>query len=67
MVRLGEKVSFVVDSFGFKETNSDVVVVMPGIRIGSNKNAFQIGLTQVYVDDEFIPFPIPTLGWFKRF
>ena len=67
MVRLGEKVSFIVDSFGFKETNSDVVVVMPGIRIGSNKNAFQIGLTQVYVDDEFIPFPIPTLGWFKRF
>lgn len=67
MVRLGEKASFIVDSFGFSETNSDVVIIMPGIRFGSTKNAFQIGLTQVYVDDEFIPFPIPTLGWFKRF
>ena len=67
MARLGEKVSFIVDSYGFKETKNNVYIVMPGIRIGSNKSAFQIGLTQLYYNNEFVPFPIPTLGWFKRF
>ncbi|PJA09989.1 MAG: hypothetical protein COX70_00225 [Flavobacteriales bacterium CG_4_10_14_0_2_um_filter_32_8] len=68
MARLGKKVSFIVDSYGFRETNNNnVFIIMPGIRLGDNKSAFQIGLTQVYYHDDFIPFPIPTLGWFKRF
>lgn len=67
MFKMGNRVSFIIDSFGFMENDYNFLFIMPGLRIGDNKRAFQIGLTQLYVDNQFIPFPLPTLGWFRRF
>lgn len=66
MLRIGKRASFIVDSFGFMENNYNFLLVMPGIRLGDNNKAFQFGFTQLYIDNQFVPFPIPTLGWFKR-
>lgn len=67
MFKMGQRVSFIVDSYGFFESDQNFLIIMPGIRIGNNSRAFQLGLTQIYVDNKFIPIPIPTLGWFRRF
>lgn len=67
MLKIGKRASFIVDSFGFMENNYNFLLIMPGIRLGDNNRAFQFGFTQLYIDNEFVPFPIPTLGWFKRF
>jgi len=70
MFKFGDSVAFILDSFGFTDynnNNNNFLLVMPGLRFGSNDKAFQFGFTQLYVDNQFVPFPIPTVGWFKRF
>ncbi|MDT8412143.1 MAG: hypothetical protein RQ875_06775 [Vicingaceae bacterium] len=67
MFKVGQRTAFILDSYGFSESTHNFLIIMPGVRIGNNDKAFQFGLTQLYIDNQFAPFPLPTLGWFKRF
>lgn len=74
LVRVGPKTTFVFDSFIFNDNQNQPFgnvnyysVLIPGIRIGDTKKAFQFGLAQFYYEDEFFPVPIPVLGWFRTF
>ncbi len=45
---------------------TDVIVLTPGIRWHQSEGkAFQFGFTGLIVDGEIIPFPIPTVQWFR--
>lgn len=50
-----------------KERSPNLAVLLPGIRwhLDSNK-AFQFGFTGFYYDNEFVPFPIPMVQWFRK-
>ncbi len=61
--RLGERVSFVGDSFIYAK-DGVVAVLVPGLRFDRNKGgAFQFGLGGLIVDGEVVPFPVPMLSW----
>ena len=66
MVRLGESISLIGDSFIYAGPNP-VALVMPGLRFSRREGrAFQFGLAGIVFEGNAIPFPIPVLGWFVR-
>ena len=65
--RIGRKIAFVGDSFIYT-SHEFFAVFIPGLRFSSSPDkAFQLGFAGVYVDGEFLPSPIPMLGWFRIF
>jgi hypothetical protein len=50
-----------------RERTPNLALIMPGIRWQMDKNkAFQFGFTGFYLDNEFMPAPIPTVQWFRK-
>lgn len=51
----------------YTEKSPGLAIILPGIRwhLDSNK-AFQFGFTGFYYDNEFVPFPIPMVQWFRK-
>lgn len=50
-----------------RERTPNLALIMPGIRWQMDKNkAFQFGFTGFYLDNEFLPTPIPTVQWFRK-
>jgi hypothetical protein len=49
------------------ERSPNLALILPGIRwqIDSDR-AFQFGFTGFYFDNEFIPFPVPMVQWYRR-
>ncbi len=71
MAKIGKKLSLVVDSFivpAVGSIGSGGGLIMPGLRYQIEpKSAFQYGFAMLVVDQELLPFPMPMLGWFKKF
>lgn len=62
--RLGERVSFVGDSFIYAKQDV-VAIIVPGLRFDNTKGgAFQFGLGGLMINGDIIPFPVPFLSWF---
>lgn len=50
-----------------KEKSKPIAILLPGIRWQMNPDAaFQFGFTGFYFEDEFQPFPIPMVQWYRR-
>lgn len=50
-----------------RERTPNLALILPGIRWQMDKNkAFQFGFTGFYLDNEFLPTPIPTVQWFRK-
>lgn len=49
------------------EKGKPLAILLPGIRwqIDADR-AFQFGFTGFYVDNEFLPFPVPMVQWYRR-
>ncbi|MBN1927452.1 MAG: hypothetical protein JW798_16585 [Prolixibacteraceae bacterium] len=49
------------------EQSPNLAIIMPGIRwqVDTDK-AFQFGFTGFYFDNEFVPFPIPMIQWYRK-
>jgi hypothetical protein len=83
MTHLGKRISFVFDSFivpDFQQTttsngytyvshrNNTVALIISGIRIqGKNGNSFQFGFAGLYMQEEMVPLPIPSVQWLRQF
>jgi len=66
MVRLGKNISLVGDSFIYAGSDFAALFI-PGLRFSRNESrAFQFGFAGAYGDGQFVPFPIPMLGWFLK-
>jgi len=49
------------------ERSPNLAIILPGIRWQMNPNAaFQFGFTGFYYDNEFQPFPIPMVQWYRK-
>lgn len=72
IAKIGKNTSFVFDSFFYVEDNAGsnngvYGIMIPGIRVqGRHDSAFQFGFSGLYGEGEFVPVPIPMLGWFKK-
>lgn len=50
-----------------RERTPNVAILLPGLRWQLDADrAFQFGFTGVNFDNEFIPYPIPMVQWFRR-
>jgi hypothetical protein len=50
-----------------KEVTPNLAIILPGIRWQMNPNsAFQFGFTGFYYDNQFQPFPIPMVQWYRK-
>jgi hypothetical protein len=75
MVKLGKKTSFIFDSYMVFGESGDVLnqipsilVVIPALRLElSHYRAFQFGFTGINAGGQWLPIPIPTLKWFRKF
>jgi hypothetical protein len=64
--RLGERISFVGDSFIYAKEDV-VAIIVPGLRFDNSKGgAFQFGLGGLVVNGDVIPFPVPFISWFVK-
>ncbi|MCB0401180.1 MAG: hypothetical protein KDD41_03795 [Flavobacteriales bacterium] len=72
IAKLGKNTSFVFDSFFYVEDNAGSSngvygILIPGVRVhGKNDGAFQFGFSGLYGEGQFVPVPVPMLGWFKK-
>lgn len=70
ILKLSNKISFVFDSFISPSLNGGLEgfgILIPGLRWQiEQKNAFQFGFTGIYVDQEFVPVPLPMVQWFRK-
>jgi hypothetical protein len=49
------------------EKSPGLAIFLPGVRWQMDADrAFQFGFTGFYYDDEFMPFPIPMVQWYRR-
>lgn len=71
MTKFSKKVSFIFDSFISPNIDGDLgtfMLIMPGIRWHlTSSSSFQLGFAGMYLDKEFLPFPLPLINYMYRF
>ena len=68
LIRLGDNVHFVMDSFIYlgKEKDSGFAIVVPGLRFARpmKRSSFQFGFAAIAAGGEFMPVPLPVVSWY---
>ena len=65
--RMGNKASFVFDSFIVPINGEVAALIIPGFRFQTQEDkAFQIGFAGAYFDGDVVSMPIPMVTWFRR-